>query len=87
MAQTVDVAQLALLIEDLCAPFAGEADGFGEDAEEFNDLSDVVVVFSVFRAGLRVEEVVAGDELEDLSGLGLIKVGLDSAWAAQRGHR
>lgn len=62
----MDIAQFALLVEDLCAPFAGKADGFREDAEEFDDLRDVVVVFAVFCARLWVEEVVASYELEDL---------------------
>jgi hypothetical protein len=39
---------------------------FGEGAEEFYYLGDVVVVFAVLCAGLWVEEVVAGDELEGL---------------------
>jgi hypothetical protein len=48
------------------APFTGETEGFWEGAEEFDDLRDVVIVFAVFCAGLRVEEVVAGYEFEDL---------------------
>jgi len=64
--QAVDVAQLALAVEDLLRPFARDAQGFREGAEEFDDLRDVVVVFAVFGAGLRVEEVVARDEFEDL---------------------
>ena len=53
-------------------PFAGHAERFGESAEEFYDLGDVVVVFAVFGAGLGVEEVVAGYELEDLFQLALV---------------
>lgn len=57
--QAVNITQLALSIEDLLAPFSGEAERFGEGTEQFDDLRDVVVVFAVFCAGLRVEEVVA----------------------------
>ena len=66
MPQAVDIAQLALAVEDFLRPFAGDAEGFGESAEELDDLRDVVVVFAVFGARLRVEEVVACDEFEDL---------------------
>jgi hypothetical protein len=65
----VDVAELAFAVEDFLGPFAGEAEGFGEGAEELDDLRDVVVVFAVFGAGLRIEEVVACDEFEDLLAL------------------
>jgi hypothetical protein len=57
--QAVNVTQLALSIKDLLAPFPGEAERFGEGAEQFDDLRNVVVVFAVFCAGLRVKEVVA----------------------------
>ena len=66
MPQTVDIAEFALAVEDFLRPFARDAQGFGEGAEELDDLRDVVVVFAVLGAGLRVEEVVAGDEFEDL---------------------
>jgi hypothetical protein len=59
MAQAMDVAELAFAVEDLLRPFAGHAEGFGEGAEQLDDLRDVVVVFAVFGAGLGVEEVVA----------------------------
>ena len=74
MAQAVDVAELAFPVEDFLGPFAGEAEGAGERAEEFDDLRDVVVVFAVFRAGLGIEEVVACYEFEDL-GWGLLVCG------------
>lgn len=66
MAESVDIPQLAFAVEDFLRPFAREAERFGELAEEFDDLCDVVVVFAVFGAGLGVEEVVACDKLEDL---------------------
>jgi hypothetical protein len=47
-------------------PFAREAERLGELTEQFDDLSDMIVVFAIFGAGLWVEEVVAGDELKDL---------------------
>ena len=59
MAQTVDVAQLALAGEDFLGPFASEAEGAGEGAEELDDLGNMVVVFAVFGSGLGVEKVVA----------------------------
>ena len=48
MTQSVDVAEFAFAVEDLLAPFPGEAEGFGEGAEEFDYLGDVVVVLTVF---------------------------------------
>lgn len=59
--------QFALAIEDLLAPFPREAHGLRERSEEFDDLSDVVVVFTVLRSRLRIEEIVASDEFKDLS--------------------
>lgn len=47
MAQAVDVAQLTLAVEDLLAPFAGEAERFGEGTQKLDYLSDVVVIFTV----------------------------------------
>lgn len=61
MPQAVDVAQLALPGEYFLGPFPGEAEGAREGPEQLDDLRDVVVVFAVFGAGLRVEEVVACD--------------------------
>lgn len=66
MPEAVDVPELALAVEDFLRPFARDAEGFGEGAEEFDDLRDVVVVFAVFGAGLRVEEVVACYQFEYL---------------------
>ena len=61
MSESVDVPEFALAVEDFLGPFAREAERFGEGAEELDDLGDVVVVFAVLGAGLRVEEVVACD--------------------------
>jgi hypothetical protein len=55
----MDVAEFAFAVEDLLGPFTGETEGFGEGAHEFDDLSDVIVVFAIFGTGLGVEEVVA----------------------------
>ncbi len=66
----MNVTQLALAVEDFLRPFAGETEGLGEGAEKLDDLSDVVVVFAVFCAGLRVEQVVACDQLECLKASG-----------------
>lgn len=62
----MDVAEFSFAVEDLLGPFAADTHGFGEGAEKLDDLCDVVVVFAVFGAGLRVEEVVAGYKLEYL---------------------
>ena len=66
MSQTVDVAELAFAVEDFLRPFASDAEGFWEGAEEFDDLCDVVIIFAVFCTRLWVEKVVACDEFEDL---------------------
>lgn len=50
-----------------------------EVSKEFDDLCDVVVVFAVFGAGLWIEEVVAGDELEDLDDYLLVNCRLELA--------
>ena len=68
MPQAVDVPQLALAREDFLGPFPGQAEGAREGAQKLDDLRDVVVVFAVFGARLRVEEVVACYEFEDLCG-------------------
>jgi hypothetical protein len=68
VAQAVDVAQLALAVEDLLRPLARQAQRLGEGPEQLDDLRDVVVVLAVLCARLGVEKVVAGDELEGLGG-------------------
>jgi len=65
--ETMDVAELSLAVEDLLGPLPGQAERLGERAQQFDDLRDVVIVLAVFRAGLWVEEVVSGDEFEDLA--------------------
>lgn len=64
--QAVDVTQLAFSVKDLLRPLAGQAEGLGEGAQQLDYLRDVIVVFSVLGARLRVKEVVASDELEHL---------------------
>lgn len=66
VAESVDVAELAFAVEDLLRPFAGQAERLRERAEQLDDLRNVVVIFAVFGAGLRVEEVVSGDQFKDL---------------------
>lgn len=66
VAEAMDIAELAFAVEDFLRPLAADTQGFGEGAEELDDLCDVVVVFAVFGAGLGVEEVVACDEFEGL---------------------
>ena len=55
MPQPVDVSELAFPVEYLLGPFPAETERFGEGAEEFDYLGDMVVVLAVFRAGLGVE--------------------------------
>lgn len=66
VAQAVDIAQLALAVENLLRPFPADAQRLWEGAEQLDDLGNVVVVLAVLCAGLGIEEVVAGDELENL---------------------
>lgn len=58
VSETVDVPQFALFIKYFLGPFAAETEVAREGTKEFDDLSDVVVIFAVFGAGLGVEEVV-----------------------------
>ena len=55
VAEAVDVAELAFAGEYFLGPFSRHAEGAGEVAEELDDLRDVIVIFAVFGAGLRVE--------------------------------
>ena len=80
MTKTVNVAKLAFPIEDFLTPFAGEAEGFWEGAEKFDDLRYVVVVFAIFCPALRIKEVVACYELENL----FLLVQISQFWA--EGH-
>lgn len=61
------IAQLALAIEDLLRPFACKTEGFGKRSKEFDNLRNVVVVLAILGAGLRIEKVIAGNELENLN--------------------
>lgn len=66
MSESVDVPQFALSVEDFLGPLPAETERLRERAEQFDYLRNVIVVFPVFGAGLRVEEVVARDEFENL---------------------
>jgi hypothetical protein len=67
MAQAVDITQFALAVEDFLRPFSGDAEALRKGAEKLDDLRDVVVVLTVFGAGLWVEKIVAGNQFEDLT--------------------
>lgn len=67
VSKPVDIAELALPIEDLLGPFAGQTQGLWEGAHKFYYLCNVVVVFAILGARLWIEEIVAGDELEGLN--------------------
>jgi len=69
MPQAVDVSQVALAREDLLRPLARKAQRLGEGSQQLDDLRDVVVVLTILGARLRIEEVVSGDELENLAGM------------------
>lgn len=64
--QSVNVPELALAVEYFLAPFAAEAERAREGAKQFDDLRNVVIVLAIFRARLRIEEVVACNQLKDL---------------------
>lgn len=64
--QSVNVPQLAFAVEDLLAPLAAKTERAREGAKQFDDLRNVVVVLAVFCARLRIEEVVARNQLKDL---------------------
>lgn len=63
----MNVPELALPVEYFLAPLAAEAQRAREGAEQFYDLRDVVVVLAILSARLGIEEVVARNQLEDLS--------------------
>jgi len=51
----VNIPKLALPVEDLLRPFPAKTERFGEWAQQLNDLGDVIIVFPVFSARLRVK--------------------------------
>ncbi len=66
MSESMNVAELTFTIKDLLGPFTTKAEGLWEWPEKFNNLSDVVVVFAIFGARLRIEQIVPSDEFENL---------------------
>jgi hypothetical protein len=64
----MDVPELALAVEYLLRPLARDTQALGEGPEQLDDLRDMIVIFAVFGARLWVEEIVSGDEFEDLRG-------------------
>lgn len=66
MAESVDIAQLALAVEDLLGPFARETERLGELTEQFDDLGDVIVVLAILGSRLGVEKVVSRDQFKNL---------------------
>ena len=66
MPQPMDVAQLAFPVEDFLRPLARQAQRLGERAQQLDDLRDVIVVFAVLGARLRIEQIVACNELKNL---------------------
>lgn len=66
VAQAVDVSQFTAPVEYLLRPFARLAERFGKRAEKFDDLCNVVVVFTVLGTRLWVEEIVARNKFKNL---------------------
>ena len=66
MAETVNIAQFAFTSEYFLRPLARHAKRAREGAEELDDLGDVVVIFAIFGAGLRIEEIIACYQFENL---------------------
>ena len=62
--QLVDVPQLAAFGEELARVLAAHGDLVGHRAEELDDVRDVVFVARVVLARVRLEQVVAGGQLE-----------------------
>jgi hypothetical protein len=66
VSKSVDVAKLAFAVEYLLRPFARNTKGFGKGTQKLDDLSDVIIILAIFGAGLRIKEVIASNEFEDL---------------------
>lgn len=68
----MNIAELSFAVKDFLGPFSRLCKAAGKRAKKLDDLGDVVVVFAVFCAGLRVEEVVACYEFEDQWGVSVV---------------
>lgn len=66
MPQSMDVTQFTFAVEYFLAPSPCKAKRFGKRAKKLDDLSDVIVVFAIFRSGLGIEKIVASDQLKNL---------------------
>lgn len=66
VSQSMDIAQFALPVENLLRPLARQAERLWKWPKQLYYLGYVIVIFAVFRAGLRVEQIVACDKLEYL---------------------
>jgi hypothetical protein len=66
--QPVNVAEFAFSVKDLLRPFTRKAKRLGEGAKQLDNLCNMVVVLAVLGTGLRIEEIVSGDEFESLPG-------------------
>ncbi len=90
MSQAVDISQFALSVEDLLRPLPRQAEGFRVWTHQLYYLRNMVVILPVLGAGLRIEQIVACYQLEDLEserGQGSNKQGrypLDIRW--KEGH-
>lgn len=73
MSKSMDISELAFPVKDLLRPFAGDTKTLRECTEQLDDLCNVIIVLAVFRAGLRVEQVVACDEFKNLLSLVLLQ--------------
>jgi hypothetical protein len=51
----VDIPQFAFPVEYFLRPFSGQAERFRKGPEKFDDLRDMVVIFSILGARLRIK--------------------------------
>jgi len=61
MTKAVNVAKFTLATEYFLGPFARETEVTREWTQKLNDLSNVIIVFAVLGARLRVKEVITCD--------------------------
>lgn len=86
MSQSVDVAQLALPVEYLLRPLAGQAERLWKWPKQLYYLGYMIVIFAVFRTGLWIEKVVASNELENLRIYGLEIESKEANWLPLINH-
>lgn len=66
MTKPVYVSKFALSIEDLLGPLPRQTEGFWECSQKFDDLGNVIIILAILGAGLRVKQIVTGDQFKNL---------------------